>query len=167
MIKKSKEEIINTAIEYYKSGWYEGAVIECQKALALDPNYVRAYHGIARSQANLQKYHEALWAYSKVLSFKETSELYTQRGDVHYAKKDYAAASNDYYRAIALDPNNKEAIIKKAKANNEVNKYMGRPYISNVDAIGYQYISSGYGSEEAEDYYGYFQDWETYTQPFD
>ncbi len=76
----------------------------CEKALALDPNYITPYYGIGKSLVNLHKYQEALGAYNKALGIKETKELYAQRGDLYFTLREYVCASNDYYRALTLDP---------------------------------------------------------------
>src|SRR5947209_14048965 len=104
---KTKEQWLMEGINHYKAKRYEVCLTACKRATQLDPQYVRAFHGMARSLASLHRYYEALVMYNKVIALEQNnSEIYKQRGDVHYELVDYVSASNDYYRAIVLNPKN-------------------------------------------------------------
>lgn len=108
MIRGSKEWLIKIAIKYYKAKLFKETIEACEKALALDLGYITPYYGIGKSLIGLHKYQEALGVYNKALAIKETKELYTQRGMLYSILKQYACASNDHYRALALDPDMKK-----------------------------------------------------------
>lgn len=158
MAGKNKEEFIRIAVWYYKTGLYKKTIEACEKALALDPNYITPYYGIGKSLMKLNKYHDALDVYNKALEVKETKELYSQRGDLYHVLKDYVCASNDYYRALVLDPEDEELKQKKAK----VNKYVDQTSDPSKQAA--KEIEWDYESREMdEEYFGYMQDWNLYA----
>lgn len=173
METESKQVLMNLAVMHYKAGRYEKAIEECEKALAIDHYYLRAYHGIARSLTNLHRYKEALDIYDRIIAREQNnSEIYKQRGDVHYEMRDYVSASNDYYRAVALDPKNEEATRKKELANKYCQQrreqWGGVEYDYNdewdEDGPRYKYIPYDYEREEWEaEIIEYAQDWEMYT----
>lgn len=105
MARKNKRELIKLAVKSYKAKLFMETIEVCEQALALDPNCITPYYGIGKSLVYLHKYQEALVIYNKALEVKETKELYTQRGHLSFLLEDYGCASNDYYRALIMDPN--------------------------------------------------------------
>jgi tetratricopeptide (TPR) repeat protein len=174
--KINKQDMIELAIEYYKNDDYEKAIEKCQKALSIDKDYVRAYHGIARSLFKQQNYLEALNMYNKVIGMEHNdSKIYVQRGNLHFIMNDYTSALNDYSRAINLDPKNEEAIQKRRNVNKCISEYQNAkdPYDEENDKrsfdekLGLSEIPYDYEREEwEEEYFGRILDWESYTEDY-
>ncbi len=122
METESKQELMKSAALYYTSGCYEMAIEACKKALTIDPIYLRAEHGLARSLASLHRCKEALEAFNWVLTHDGLSnawysELYKQRGDVYFEMQDFLNALDDYDRALRLNRKNEEAARMRTLAD--------------------------------------------------
>jgi tetratricopeptide (TPR) repeat protein len=58
----SKEELYDQAIDYFADGDLEKAIETYKSAIALDPDYVDAWHGLAMAYNDSQRYDEAIEA---------------------------------------------------------------------------------------------------------
>ena len=138
MEAENKQELMKLATLHYNAENYEEALETYKKALTIDPSYLSAKHGLARSLASLRRCKEALEEFDWVLrhdglSNAWYSELYKQRGDVYFelqisgslrgkfwfydeVLQNFLHALDDYDRALVLNPKNEEAARMKAQA---------------------------------------------------
>ena len=84
---------------------YAGAVIDFDKAIELNPAYLRAYYERGRSQAYLDDYDGAIVSCTQIIEIDpDAPDAYFLRGSVKARLRgDYAAAILDLDKAIELD----------------------------------------------------------------
>lgn len=110
-----------TAIEYYESGIikqnnknYEGAISDYNKAIDIDPKFVKAYNNRGIAKSDLNDFKGAISDYTKAIEIEPNDIFaYCNRGLAKTKLKDYNGAISDYTKAISLDPQ-------------DVNSYMAR-----------------------------------------
>ena len=96
-----------------------------EKAVELDPNYARAYAGLADCDSFLRTHYgedvavdQLLATTEKALGLDDTlAEAHASRGLALAAAKRYEEAKSEFERAIALDPNSFEAHYFYARIN--------------------------------------------------
>ena len=90
---------------------YTGALVDFDKAIELNPAYVRAYYERGRAQAYLGNYDSAIASCTQVIEIgSDASDAYLLRGSVKARiGGDYAAALIDLDRAIELDAQHADA----------------------------------------------------------
>ena len=90
---------------------YIGALVDFDKAIELNPTYVRAYYERGRAQAYLGNYDSAVASCTQVIEIgPDESDAYFLRGSVKARLGgDYAAALIDLDRAIELDAQHADA----------------------------------------------------------
>jgi tetratricopeptide (TPR) repeat protein len=102
----------------YKNGDAEGAIKDYDKAIALKPDYYKAYNnrGIIKSSL-LQQYNEAIPDFNKAIEIHpDYAEAYLGRGSSKYNIKDYTGACSDWHKAYELgNQQAKEQIDKLCK----------------------------------------------------
>lgn len=62
---KTIRHYLREAIDYYKLGQYDEALIACENAILLDPQFARAYHGKGLILVKQEKYNEAFESYQR------------------------------------------------------------------------------------------------------
>lgn len=89
---------------YIESGRYAEALVECQKALELDPNY-NAFHNLWAAYHNLGNYYLAEQTARKYLQrFPGRSQPHQALALTMIAHGDYAGAEQELLAAISLQP---------------------------------------------------------------
>ena len=96
----TKEELYDQAIDHFADGELDKAVETYQTALALDPQYVDAWHGLAMAYNDLHRYPEAIDAGKKlceltpddILAHTSLSRFYQAAGMVPEAEAEGAKA---------------------------------------------------------------------------
>jgi len=109
VIPKSKADeeakiLFNNGNTKYKNGDAEGAIKDYDKAIALKPDYYKAYNnrGIIKGSV-LQQYNEAIPDFNKAIEIHpDYAEAYLGRGSSKYNIKDYTGACNDWHKASEL-----------------------------------------------------------------
>jgi len=103
-------ELAQTPAEYrglgdsYRAlGEHEAAAEAYQRWVELAPEDAEAYRTLGETLNVLQRYDEAVAAFTKSLELEPTSDAYKGLGDVAYAQKDFEQALRDYRQAIDLD----------------------------------------------------------------
>ena len=94
----------NNGNRKYKNGDAEGAIKDYDKAIALKPDYYKAYNnrGIIKSSV-LQQYNEAIPDFNKAIEIHpDYAEAYLGRGSSKYNIKDYTGACGDWHKAFEL-----------------------------------------------------------------
>jgi len=96
----SKEDLYDAAVDLFGEGLLEEAVARYREALALDPGYVDAWHGLAMAYNELGRHPEAIEAGKKlceltpddVLAHTSLSRFYQAAGMVPEAEAEGAKA---------------------------------------------------------------------------
>ena len=98
---------------YLKSGVYEKAAWEYQKAIAQNPKEAAAYNGIGIAYAMQEKYPEAIAAQQKALELKpDFAKAHAGLGFVYLTQNSTELALKHYRQAVALEPQFLEAHLK-------------------------------------------------------
>lgn len=97
-------------------GRYREALLDCNKALSIDPEYLRCICRRADIHMKLEKYEEAVQDYQKALEIepknKDTKRLLNE------AKLDLKRSKRkDYYKILGVNRNFTKAELKKAYYN--------------------------------------------------
>lgn len=102
----SKKFYNDEGIKKYKNGDYNGAILDYNKSIELDPNYSIAIYNRGLSKYELEDYLEAIKDFDKAIELGYNNpNLYSTRGLCNYKIKDYYEFLWDYDKAIELDPN--------------------------------------------------------------
>jgi tetratricopeptide (TPR) repeat protein len=96
----TKEELYDRAIDLFGEGRLEEAVAVYREALALDPEYVDAWHGLAMAYNDLQQYEQAIEAGRRLcelapedtLAHTSLSRFYQAAGRIAEAEAEAAKA---------------------------------------------------------------------------
>ena len=98
---------------YLKSGVYEKAAWEYQKAIGQNPKEAAAYNGIGIAYAMQEKYPEAIAAQQKALELKpDFAKAHAGLGFVYLTQNSTELALKHYRQAVALEPQFLEAHLK-------------------------------------------------------
>jgi tetratricopeptide (TPR) repeat protein len=102
----SKQFYNDEGIKKYKNGDYNGAILNYNKSIELDPNYSIAIYNRGLSKYELEDYLEAIKDFDKAIELGyKNPNLHSTRGLSNYKIKDYYEFLWDYDKAIELDPN--------------------------------------------------------------
>jgi len=95
---------------FFKKGAYKEAVVEFQRALAIDPNFLPAYNYLGKSYAILGDYNRAEEAFLRVIRSAPTvDEGYMNLGILYELQGKIPQAIVNFKRAIAINPSNEKA----------------------------------------------------------
>jgi tetratricopeptide (TPR) repeat protein len=95
---------------HYRDGDYDQAIVEYNKALRIDPDFVEAYNNRGRARRSKGDYDEAIADYNRAIQIKpDYADAYTNRGSAYYYKKNYEHARADWEWALQLNPNSTDA----------------------------------------------------------
>ena len=99
----------------YKVSDFQGAIVDYDAAIRLDPNYSAAYinRGIAKDQ--LKEHQSAINDYTQAIKLDpKSATAFGNRGWAQQLLRNYADAIRDYDEAIRLDPKGDNAKNNKA-----------------------------------------------------
>nr|XP_054751701.1 dnaJ homolog subfamily C member 7-like [Lytechinus pictus] len=102
----------NRAVVGAKLGRIDEAVEDCNKAIELDENYLKAFMRRAKCFMDLEKYEEAVRDYEKIFNMDRTKENKRLLQDAKLELK--KSKRKDYYKTLGLQKNCGEDEIKKA-----------------------------------------------------
>lgn len=98
------KQCIEEALRYYSKCQYQDALIACNQAIQLVPNYSRAYHGKGLILVQQQKYEEALANYRKACELMpERANIHAEMAKLLYILKDYKNSYQSFTKAIRID----------------------------------------------------------------
>ncbi len=89
------------------------------RAIAAKPDYAAAYSGLGRSLAALGRNRDALSAFEASIRLHPTASRYVLLADVQGSLEANSAAEQSLRRALELEPDNEEAMLKGAHAPQE------------------------------------------------
>jgi hypothetical protein len=87
-----------------KRSYYEETIDAYRRALLLNPSDGNAYRGMGNALFALERYNEALDAFTRAIDCDSTPAAYAGLGDVFARLKRYSEAVVAYEKAIELDP---------------------------------------------------------------
>jgi tetratricopeptide (TPR) repeat protein len=120
----------NTAREHYKKAeklfsaeQFNEAIEEYKLAIALRPDYGRAYMGLGDCYYLLKDYDSAIGYFEKSISYKPYAPTYRYLGDAYLQKGELNQAIEAYKKSVAMDPDYEPAKISlrlsQARKNNQ------------------------------------------------
>lgn len=91
---------------YNKKKKYDLAIVECTKAINLDPTHTEAYNNLGFAYAKLGKHSKAIRNYNYAILFnpRNASTYYNNRGCSWTKKGNYCRAIRDYNQSLELNP---------------------------------------------------------------
>ncbi|MDR3668666.1 MAG: tetratricopeptide repeat protein [Ignavibacteriaceae bacterium] len=125
--------VSDKAQEFFKSGEskydtqdYQGAIEEYNKALEIEPKYVRAYVSLGLTKDKLSDYRGAIQEYNNAIELNpKLAEVYAGRGAVKTQLNDYSGAIQDYSKAVEIKPSYVEAYYSRGVIKNLLKDYQG------------------------------------------
>ena len=92
---------------FFKSGQYQAALSEFNRAIKLAPANSRAFNNRGYTYYTLRQYRPAIRDLSKSIRLNPNNAMaYNNRGNIHFLANHFDQAISDYQNAIRLDPNN-------------------------------------------------------------
>jgi tetratricopeptide (TPR) repeat protein len=105
-------ETLDRGTEYYKQGRYDEAIIELNKANAIDPNDFEAYGFRGTAYFKKGNLDQAISDLNKAIELNPNYSLaYCNRGFAYVKKGDHDQALFDFNKAIELNPNYADAFV--------------------------------------------------------
>ena len=116
-LKKNKKEIFI----FYKEKKYKKVLKYGEKLIKKIPNDYELINILGVSSINLEEFREAEKYFKKLLSLKQTPELYYNYANILKKLKKYKEAINFFNKAISLNPNFSEAYNNLGNTNKSIN----------------------------------------------
>ena len=102
---QSAEDFLDAGVEKGRSGDYQGAIAELDKAIEINPMYTDAYYIRGYAKDELEDYQGAIADYSKAIEINpQYFFAYSNRGLAKDELEDYQGAIADYNKAIEINP---------------------------------------------------------------
>jgi Flp pilus assembly protein TadD len=120
------DDFFITAGNKSQKGDYRGAILDYDRALALNPQFEEIYfrRGVARTL--IKDWQGAESDYTKAIATKpEYAEAYLHRGSIRNTLNNWQGAKSDFDIALALNPNSLPAYIGRGVALCELNDCKG------------------------------------------
>jgi tetratricopeptide (TPR) repeat protein len=120
------DDFFITAGNKSQKGDYRGAIIDYDKALALNPQFEEIYFRRAVARTLIKDWQGAEADYTKAIASKpEYAEAYLHRGSIRNTLNNWRGAKTDFDLALALNPNSLPAYIGRGVALCELNDCKG------------------------------------------
>jgi lipoprotein NlpI len=101
-----------------KSGDTTAAIQAYDKAIALKPDFARAYRLRGDAHKNTGDYDAAIRDYDRAIKLNlENAGIYTDRAFAHQGKGDYDLAIQDFDRALTLNPDHSLALKNRGRTH--------------------------------------------------
>jgi tetratricopeptide (TPR) repeat protein len=157
------KEYFQKGNSYFKQSNFRDAIIEFDKAINLNPNFIDAYGDRGASKANLGQYQDAILDYEKADSLgMKSSMLYSNWGYAYYQLKEPEKALPLLEKAIDIDPNNGNAYRWRGeiKYDKNDNKGAAQDYTKAINANpnSSNYFARGLAHYYLKDYKKAIQD---------
>ena len=115
----------NKGIAKSKLGDFEGAIIDCDKAIELNPKSAPAYHNRSINKTSLGDFEEAVVDCDKAIEINPKSAYYTIRGIAKLYLKDLEGAIADQDKAIELNPKDASPYNNRGIAKSKLGDFEG------------------------------------------
>jgi len=111
-------------IAYAKTGHYDQAISDFNRALELNPKDVKAYYNRGLAYYQKGEYDQAISDFNKALEINPIdAKAYYIRGLAYYQKGEYDQAISDYTKALELNPRYAKAYYNRGLACYEKGQY--------------------------------------------
>ncbi len=118
----------NDAYFYYNRGNakydlqdYDGAILDYNKSIELNPNDAYFYNNRGNAKNNLKDYYGAILDFNKAIELNPNYEYaYYNRGNAKNKLQDYAGAIADFNKLIELNHNDADAYLGRGIAKNRL-----------------------------------------------
>ena len=101
----------------YDLGLYDLAIVNYDKAIQLEPDYIDAYINRGIAKIRLGQHFAAIGDYDKAIQLKpDYASAYYNRGNAKYKLGQHFAAISDYDKAIQLKPDDVSAYYNRGNA---------------------------------------------------
>ncbi|MGH7738872.1 MAG: PilT/PilU family type 4a pilus ATPase, partial [bacterium] len=127
--KKDATSNIKTALQFYREGKHQSAIIEFQKALEIDPENKQA-----------QAYIKAI---GEEVANREKARMVIQEAQVAYQRGDYEAAFSEVQEALVLDPENQTATVLHREIKIAAQKAQAKIKSTNLNQEAIELYKSG------------------------
>lgn len=96
----------NLGVVYYEIQEYELSKQYFLKALDIEPDFVRALYGLARTYIAMDRVPDAIIRLEKAIELSpESAIIYFELAGAYALNQDYGKALTAYYKVVELDPN--------------------------------------------------------------
>ncbi len=115
----SATEHFDRGEDYRNHGQYELAIEAYKKAIAINPNYAKAYNGLGFIYTSADPYEPdlAFEFYKKAIALNPNyADVYKNLGWLYRKRRRYDLAIESYKKAIAINPNDAEALSRLASS---------------------------------------------------
>ncbi|MGI9059005.1 MAG: tetratricopeptide repeat protein [Ktedonobacteraceae bacterium] len=113
---ENADKWIKEGISHYNAKRYNACLDACERAIQLDPDCARAYHGKGLALAQQNRFGEALLAYQKASHLApENAKILAEMAELGFKKGDYQTSGLSYRRAIQLDSQFEAVYVEKSK----------------------------------------------------
>ncbi len=103
---------------------YAAALVDYNAALALQPDFTRAYLNRGATQYELKDYPAAIASFSRTIELDpQNPTAYLNRGAAKFSLQDYPAAVADYSQSLTLNPNDPDVYYCRALAQRREGDY--------------------------------------------
>ncbi len=117
-------KLIEQALRYYKDEQFDIVIGICNRAIQLDPNCARAFHGKGLALIKLSRLQEALEAFDQVIQLNpKNSKIYIEKGQLCHQLGQFKEAIDIYTQAVQIDPINIVALLALGEVFFEIGRY--------------------------------------------
>ena len=120
---QSPADAFGAGTYYGTQGEYENAIRAYTKAIALDPQFRKAYTYRALTHLQLGSFDDALNDLNKAVEIDPSADSYRTRGDVYAGNGNVDMAINDYDKTLQLDPSSASTFRNRAIAYSNKRDY--------------------------------------------
>ena len=104
------ESYYNLGLIYYRTGRTQKAVVACQRAIELEPDFANAYGSLGRVYWEEGRLDEAIVQYKKAIGITPTDlEFHQDLARIYWQKKMYEEAVREYQIVVTNNSSNVEA----------------------------------------------------------
>jgi tetratricopeptide (TPR) repeat protein len=105
---------------------YNGAILDYNKAIELNPKLAGAYNDRGLMKWYLKDYRGAIMDYDKAIELiSNSADVYCNRGLAKHDIKDYKGAMTDFNKALEIDPLFYKAYHNRGRLKDKLNDYQG------------------------------------------
>lgn len=120
---KRAADFQKSALAKKHSGQFEAAILDCNEAIRIDPNFAEPYNNRGWAKYNLGRYDDAILDFSKSIELKYSFiKPHVNRGNAYLKLQNYKEAEQDFDNAIKLNPDYKNAYRYKGDLYKAQNK---------------------------------------------
>ena len=92
------------------------------RAISINPNYLKAYYNRGLLYAKNKRYEKAIKDFTKAIEQKNYFRAYLSRAEVFFQLKDFSKSLNDIQTVLASEPNNTKANYLAGNCYNDLNQ---------------------------------------------